>query len=73
MKPTLVIIGTCYSSITYHTNKQCLIAQNVVSKEIFVVEHNLIHSPKITSLHELVRDYESVVLFTKEHEVKTHD
>ena len=73
MKPTLVVIGTCYSGISLLASQQCLIAQEPVSKQLYVLSNMYMDKPILTALHEINRDYYSVVIQTANHEVKTHD
>ncbi len=69
MKPTLVVIGTCYSGITLLPAQECLIAKEPVSQDLYI--YSLDRCVKI-HLHQLM-DFYSVVLQTANHEVKTHD
>lgn len=73
MKPTLVVIGTCYSGISLLASQQCLIAQEPVSKQLYVLSTKSLSVARSVSLHELVGAYSSVVIQTTNHEVKTHD
>lgn len=73
MKPTLVVIGTCYSGISLLASQQCLIAQEPVSKHLYVLSTGSLHTARPVELHELIGAYSSVVLYTSQHEVKTHD
>lgn len=73
MKLTLVVIGTCYSGVSLLAHQQCLIAQEPVSKQLYVLSTGSMHTPHPVELHELVGAYSSVVINTANHEVKTHD
>ena len=73
MKPTLVVIGTCYSGVSLLAHQQCLIAQEPVSKQLYILSTRSIHTASPVELHELVGAYSSVVINTANHEVKTHD
>ena len=73
MKPTLVVIGTCYSGISLLVTQQCLIAQDPTSQRLYVLSTGAMQTARPVELHELVGAYSSVVINTANHEVKTHD
>lgn len=73
MKPTLVIVGTCYSGVSLLPQQQCLIAQDPVTQQLYVLSTKSLSVARSVSLHELVGAYSSVVIQTTNHEVKTHD
>lgn len=73
MKPTLIVIGTCYSGISLTPYNQCLILQEPVSKQLYINHHKSLQTLKDVTLHQLVNEYYSVVLKPTGNEVKTHD
>lgn len=73
MKPTLVVIGTCYSGVSLLPQQQCLIAQEPVSKQLYLLMTKHMDKPLSIELHTLYLGYYSVSINTANHEVKTHD
>ena len=72
MKPTLVVIGTCYSGISLLASQMCLIAQHPINKQLWIISTGMHHATPV-DLHELYGAYSSITLNLRDHEVKTHD